>query len=394
MVTAPLPPARHERTRHACSPRPARVALLLPERELFTPAGAGAVALAVRDLALAAPAGSELVVFGRDPHGPVFGGCTFRQIDLGGVAPLLLGNRRAYTRAARNALLAYAPDLVQVHNRPRLALALAEALAPTPIVLALHNLADTMDGSQTVAEKVALERRLDAIVCNSNHVRERFLDGLEWENAPRVLTIHRGLPLSALPKPLPTAKRNREILFVGRLSPDKGADTFVQAAGLALSRVPGWSARMIGPTWFREKHRDSEFTASLRPAAAAAGITMTGFMENDAALRAMAQAAIVVVPSRWVEPFARVVLEALACGAALIASPRGGIPEAAGDAALYVDPSEPVALAEAICRVALDDELRADLQARALMQAARFDIAETAARWADLRARLLAGRII
>lgn len=388
-----MPAVRRACASGSCTPRVARVALLLPERERFTADGAGAVALAVRDLALAAPTGNELVVFGRDPQGPVLGGA-FRTLDLGRVAPRLLGNRRAYARAARNALLAYAPDLVQVHNRPLLALKLAEALAPTPIVLALHNLAETMDGTRTVAERMALERRLDAIVCNSNHVRDRFLDGLDRESATRVLTIHRGLPLSALPEPLPHGERQREILFVGRLSPDKGADTFVQAAALALPRLPGWSARMIGPTWFREKHRDSDFAAGLRPAAAAAGITMAGFLENDAVLHAMTRAAIVVVPSRWIEPFARVALEALACGAALIASPRGGIPEAAGDAALYAEPDDPAALADAMCRVALDDGLRADLHARALVQAARFNIAETAARWAELRGRLLAGGVI
>ena len=84
-------------------------------------------------------------------------------------------------------------------------------------------------------------------------------------------------------------------------------------------------------------------------------------------------------------------LEVLARGVALIASPRGGIPEAAADAALYADPANPAALAEAICRVSLDDGLRADLQARALVHGARFNIAETAARWAELRGRLLAG---
>lgn len=371
--------------------RPARIALVLPERERFTAEGAGAVSLAVRDLALAAPPGSELLVYGRDPEGPVFEGCAFRSLRIGRVAAALLGNRRAYAMAARNALAADRPDLVQVHNRPRLALSLAGALAPTPIVLALHNLAHLMPGTRTAAQRAALERRLDAVVCNSDHVRDRFLDGLDPRSVTRVMTIHRGLPLASLPPPLPAAERRQEILFVGRLSPDKGADTFVHAARLALPRLPGWSARMIGPTWFRAKDRESDFAGGLRPIAAEAGVEMTGFLENDAVLRAMAQAAIVVAPSRWVEPFARVVLEALACGAVLIASPRGGIPEAAGEAALYADPEDPAALAEAICAVASDPALRAELRRRGLAQAARFDMAETAARWAALRARLLTG---
>jgi UDP-glucose:(glucosyl)LPS alpha-1,2-glucosyltransferase len=373
-------------------PPPARVAMVLPERERFTPDAAGAVSLALRDMARARDPAFDPVVFGRDPEGPAFSGCAFHALPVGRVAAALLGNRRAYARAACRALRAWGPGLVQVHNRPRLALAIAKAVAPVPVVLALHNLADTMPGGRTPAERQALEQRLDAIVCNSDFVRERFLDGLDRDRAVRVLTIHRGLPLAEMPPPLPMAARRREILFVGRLSPDKGADTFLRAAGLALPQLPGWSARMIGSTWFRATGKDSPFAGGLRPLAAAAGVEMAGFLENRLALRAMAEAAIVVLPSRWVEPFARVALEALACGAALIAAPRGGIPEAAGDAAVYADPEDPAALAEAMCRVAGDEALRVALQARGLAQAARFDVAETIARWATLRARLLAGR--
>ena len=62
----------------------------------------------------------------------------------------------------------------------------------------------------------------------------------------------------------------------------------------------------------------------------------------------MARAAIVVVPSRWQEPFGLTALEALACGAALICSRRGGLPEIGGDVAVYADPDDPRALADAI----------------------------------------------
>ena len=52
----------------------------------------------------------------------------------------------------------------------------------------------------------------------------------------------------------------------------------------------------------------------------------------------MTRAAIVIVPSRWNEPFGLTALEALACGAPLIVSPRGGLPEVAGEAAVYANP--------------------------------------------------------
>ena len=72
---------------------------------------------------------------------------------------------------------------------------------------------------------------------------------------------------------------------------------------------------------------------------------MLGYRDHPEVLAAMARAAIVVVPSRWAEPFGLVALEALASGAALICSPRGGLPEVAGDAAVYADPDQPTEIA-------------------------------------------------
>ncbi len=66
----------------------------------------------------------------------------------------------------------------------------------------------------------------------------------------------------------------------------------------------------------------------------------------------MGRAAIAVVPSRWPEPFGLTALEAMAHGAALVCSRRGGLPEVAGDCALYAEPDEPGAIADAVLALA------------------------------------------
>ena len=100
---------------------------------------------------------------------------------------------------------------------------------------------------------------------------------------------------------------------------------------------------------------------------------------------AMARAAIVVVPSRWPEPFGLVALEALASGAALICSPRGGLPEVAGDAAIYADPDRPAEIAAAIRTLASDEGRRAALAEAGRERAQQFDVPAIAARLAALR---------
>ena len=155
-----------------------------------------------------------------------------------------------------------------------------------------------------------------------------------------------------LPTPLPMAERDRLILFAGRVVPDKAPDAFIAACALALPRLPGWRAAVIGADGFSESRMGTPFIASLRPAAAAAGIPLLGYQPLPDTLAAMSRAAIVVVPSRWPEPFGLTALEALACGAALAYAPRGGLPEIAGPAAIPINPDDIAAFAETLITLA------------------------------------------
>jgi glycosyltransferase involved in cell wall biosynthesis len=82
-------------------------------------------------------------------------------------------------------------------------------------------------------------------------------------------------------------------------------------------------------------------------------------------------AAVLVFPSLF-EGFGMPVLEAMASGCPVVCGDRTSLPEVAGEAAVPVDPEDHEALAEALRRVLTDDDLRAQLRARGLAQAARF----------------------
>ena len=142
---------------------------------------------------------------------------------------------------------------------------------------------------------------------------------------------------------------------------DKAPDAFVAACAAALPHLPGWSAEIIGADRFSFDSPDTGFVQTVRAAAEAANVRMLGYRDHPEVLAAMARAAIVVVPSRWPEPFGLVALEALASGAALICSPRGGLPEVAGDAAIYANPDDPAEIAAAIRTLGRDEASRAAL---------------------------------
>ena len=227
------------------------------------------------------------------------------------------------------------------------------------------------------------------IVAVSPFLRERFLEGTE---GVAVDVLPNCLDLTALPPARPDAERERLILFAGRLVADKGADSFVAACALALPALPGWRALMIGADRFRPGPGETRFLAALRPAAAAAGVELAGYQPHASVLEAMARAAVVVVPSRWPEPFGLTALEAMASGAALVCSGRGGLAELVRGAAAMVDPDRPEAIADALRRLAADAPERARLAAAGRVRAADYDLPVARARLARIRAAARADR--
>lgn len=188
----------------------------------------------------------------------------------------------------------------------------------------------------------------------------------------------------------PPAPPDPAILFAGRVVADKGADVFVRACARALPSLPGWRAMLLGADRFGADSPDTKFLRALRPEAEAAGVAMTGWRPHADVLDAMSRAAIVVVPSRWPEPFGLTALEAMACGAAVLCSPRGGLPEVTGDAAVTIDPDDPDALAAAIIALARDPARRAALAEAGRARARRFDVIPAAAALAGLRQNIVA----
>jgi glycosyltransferase involved in cell wall biosynthesis len=130
----------------------------------------------------------------------------------------------------------------------------------------------------------------------------------------RDVLLRTGIPaprLRVLPLPVadpgPPRPAGREgALFVGRLSAEKGADLLLQA----WRSLGGYPLRIVGAG--PEEARLRALARDLP------GVHFAGELSREGVLAAMAEAAFVVLPSRWHETFGLVAVEAMACGRAVV----------------------------------------------------------------------------
>ena len=132
-----------------------------------------------------------------------------------------------------------------------------------------------------------------------------------------------------------------------------------------------------------------------RPAVAAAladpGIRFVARPGTGDLVALMNLATVFVFPS-WYEGFGLPLVEAMSCGAPVIASSRGSIPEVLGGAGLLFDVERPAELAHHLRAVLESESLRQDLRTRSLDRSRNFSWRTTASRTLDVYRRAASGR--
>lgn len=269
------------------------------------------------------------------------------------------------------------------------------ALSQAPIAFTLHDLsllhwAHTHPRERVWFNKLMFPRRLPYathIITVSHFVRREVMERLHWP-AHRVSTILEAAAPGFRPQPktLVDAVRRRfalperYLLFVGSLEPRKNLAMLLQALTRCRERPPlvlvGWNA-WGDKAWLQ---RALAHDARLR-------VVCTGYVDDltVAALYTGAQA--LIYPSLY-EGFGLPIVEAMACGCPVICSNTSAMPEVAGDAAGFVNPRDPDAIAKAVDRVLADKAYAEELRRRGARRAAQFSWTTAAQRTLDLFASL------
>ncbi|HSF39043.1 MAG TPA: glycosyltransferase family 4 protein [Thermoanaerobaculia bacterium] len=126
-------------------------------------------------------------------------------------------------------------------------------------------------------------------------------------------------------RPLPGVERTGDLVFLGRLVSDKGVDVLLDA--LALLAGEGLTPRLTvigdGPEAPRLREQAGRLGLSGR-------IDFLGTRRDGEVVTLLHRHRILVVPSRYNEPFGIVALEGIACGCVVVGSAGGGLADAIG----------------------------------------------------------------
>lgn len=157
----------------------------------------------------------------------------------------------------------------------------------------------------------AYEKTVQCFLCPSQFMRDKMVS---WgEPATKFLVVPN--PLDA--KPTQAPGDGSYVLYVGRVSPEKGIDVLIRAMAM-LPKIP---LKIVGSG--RDEGRLRALAHELR----ATNVEFTGFKHGEELAQIRQHAALVAVPSIWYENAPYSILEPMADGIPVIGSRIGGIPE-------------------------------------------------------------------
>lgn len=159
-------------------------------------------------------------------------------------------------------------------------------------------------------------KKVDLFIAPSEFMYQKIREsGIERK---KILYLPCAIDLSQF---FPKYAPGKYILYVGRLSPEKGIGTFIAS----LKHLPMIPVKLLGDGPQRKQIKQIVLNHGLSQ------VEFLGYRPKEDICQIMRDALCVVVPSEWYEPAGLVIYEAFASGKCVIASRIGGIPELVED---------------------------------------------------------------
>jgi glycosyltransferase involved in cell wall biosynthesis len=230
-------------------------------------------------------------------------------------------------------------------------------------------------------ESLAAGRAAASLMAVSKYIRRSIADWVEVDG--RVAVVPEGVDGEMFNRGGRSQCEPDRILFVGWLNFNKGVDVLLRAMELIATRGDPGRLLLVGGSYYRDTRMQER---KLRALAASLDlgdrVTFAGPCPHKDVARLMAEAAVVVLPSR-AEAFGTVLAEALACGTPVVSTRCGG-PEdyVTSEVGALVPVDDPVRLSEALVCV-LRERARFDSEHLRRYALERFAWPRIVDRWLD-----------
>ncbi len=186
------------------------------------------------------------------------------------------------------------------------------------------------------------ERLVNRLIAPSEFVKNKFA---EWgRNVFKMEVVPHFIDASLYEPNYPAGE---EIVYVGRLSEEKGIGTLLAA----MEKIPQVRLKVIGAGPMEKKLKDFCELAGLK------NVRFLGELEHTKVMAEIANARFTVIPSCSYETFGYLTIESYAMGKPVIASRIGGLAETVidGETGILVKPGDAADLAQAIGKLAVDE---------------------------------------
>lgn len=249
---------------------------------------------------------------------------------------------------------------VVFENNPCLRLTWPGLLLGKPNVIALNTWVARVDGSIGWQDrlKTLWFRKSKNVIAVSDALRRK-----SWEKAIVITNPYR----AELFRINAQTDRHIDLVFLGRLVSDKGADMAIEALHALESEEGGEAGVRSG---FRLTIIGDGPEAPVLKALAVRyrlehKVDFKGSLQGKELVDCLNQHKLILVPSRWEEPFGNVALEGMACGCIPVVSDGGGLPDAVGHAGLTFKRGDTADMVRCIRQILESKDLQEKLKSEA-----------------------------